>query len=54
MSELSEFVVLVNKSDSEVGIEEKIEAHRKGKLHRAFSVFVFNLQGENPPKKSSK
>lgn len=44
---MSEFVVLVNKSDRKVGIEEKIEAHRKGKLHRAFSVFIFNLQGEN-------
>ena len=25
---------------------EKIEAHEKGLLHRAFSVFIFNEQGE--------
>ena len=37
-----EQVILVDESDNEIGIEEKIKAHQKGKLHRAFSVFVFN------------
>ncbi|MFT3825771.1 MAG: isopentenyl-diphosphate Delta-isomerase [Chitinophagaceae bacterium] len=39
-------VVLVNEQDEVVGIMEKIEAHRKAFLHRAFSVFIFNRKGE--------
>jgi isopentenyl-diphosphate delta-isomerase len=39
-------VVLVNEADQELGRMEKHEAHRKGLLHRAFSVFIFNTQGE--------
>lgn len=42
-----ESVILVNESDQEVGIEEKIEAHRNGgKRHRAFSVLIFNDKKE--------
>jgi isopentenyl-diphosphate delta-isomerase len=43
---MEERIVLVNTRDTEVGTEEKIKAHREGKLHRAFSVFVFNSRGE--------
>jgi isopentenyl-diphosphate delta-isomerase len=43
---MPEYVQLVNKKDEEVGIEEKIKTHREGKLHRAFSIFVFNSKGE--------
>ena len=39
-------VILVNERDEPVGAMEKIEAHRKGVLHRAFSIFVFNKQGD--------
>ncbi len=39
-------VILVNEQDEEVGTMEKIEAHRKAVLHRAFSVFIFNRKGE--------
>ena len=39
-------VILVDKNDSEIGSEEKMKAHREGKLHRAFSVFVFNSKNE--------
>lgn len=39
-------VVLVNSSDEPIGTMEKLEAHQKGLLHRAFSVFIFNDQGE--------
>jgi len=39
-------VVLVDEKDKEIGLEEKLEAHKKGKLHRAFSVFVFNSKKE--------
>ena len=35
-------VVLVTEKDEEVGTMEKMEAHEKGLLHRAFSIFVFN------------
>jgi isopentenyl-diphosphate delta-isomerase len=39
-------VILVNEKDETVGRMEKIEAHRKALLHRAFSVFIFNSKGE--------
>lgn len=35
-------VVLVDMKDRETGREEKITAHKKGMLHRAFSVFLFH------------
>ena len=40
-----ERVVLVDSSDREVGTEEKLAAHQRGVLHRAFSVFVFDPSG---------
>jgi isopentenyl-diphosphate delta-isomerase len=39
-------VILVNTKDQQVGIMEKLEAHKQGLLHRAFSVFIFNDEGE--------
>lgn len=39
-------VILVDKYDNPVGEMEKIEAHEKALLHRAFSVFIFNSKGE--------
>src|SRR4051812_15260648 len=42
----NEEVVLVDESDREIGTMEKLEAHRLGRLHRAFSVFIFNSKGE--------
>jgi isopentenyl-diphosphate Delta-isomerase len=39
-------VVLVDENDNEVGIMEKMEAHRKGILHRALSILLFNSKGE--------
>jgi len=39
-------VILVNERDEELGRMEKLEAHRQGKLHRAFSVLVFNSSKE--------
>lgn len=39
-------MVLVNERDEERGLMEKMEAHRRGVLHRAFSVFIFNAKGE--------
>jgi len=39
-------VILVNKKDEVQGTMEKLEAHKKGLLHRAFSIFVFNSNNE--------
>lgn len=41
-----ENVILVDQYDNEIGIMPKMEAHLEGKLHRAFSVFIFNSRGE--------
>jgi len=43
---MSEKVILVDENDREIGVEEKIKAHEDGKLHRAFSIFIFNSKGE--------
>lgn len=39
-------VILVDENDVPIGKEEKQKAHLEGRLHRAFSVFVFNSKGE--------
>jgi isopentenyl-diphosphate delta-isomerase len=39
-------VILVDSNDAPIGTMEKLEAHQKGALHRAFSVFAFNGRGE--------
>ncbi len=41
-----EHVILVDAQDREIGTMEKMEAHRKGLLHRAFSIVIFNSAGE--------
>lgn len=43
---MNEMVILVDPHDRQIGVEEKMKAHREGKLHRAFSVFVFNEKAE--------
>ena len=43
---MEEKVILVNENDEQLGLMEKMEAHQKALLHRAFSVFVFNKKGE--------
>ena len=39
-------VILVDENDNPIGAEEKLKAHQEAKLHRAFSIFVFNGKGE--------
>ncbi|MBT3720934.1 isopentenyl-diphosphate Delta-isomerase [archaeon] len=39
-------VLLVNENNKVIGKEEKLKAHKKGILHRAFSIFVFNEKNE--------
>jgi len=41
-----EYVVLVDKEGKVLGTEEKIAAHKKGVLHKAFSIFIFNDKGQ--------
>lgn len=41
-----EKVVLVNEDNQVLGTMEKLEAHQKGLLHRAFSVLLYNDAGE--------
>ena len=41
-----EQVILVNENDEQIGLMPKMEAHEKGVLHRAFSVFIFNDKNE--------
>ena len=43
---MEEQVILVNEKDEPIGLMGKMEAHEKGLLHRAFSVFVFNSKQE--------
>ena len=43
---VEERVILVDEQDNDLGSMEKIEAHEKAALHRAFSVFVFNEAGQ--------
>jgi isopentenyl-diphosphate delta-isomerase len=39
-------VILVDEHDNAIGTMEKMAAHRTGQLHRAFSVVLFNSNGE--------
>ena len=43
---IEENVILVNENDEQLGLMPKMEAHEKARLHRAFSVFVFNDKEE--------
>ena len=43
---MEEQVILVDKNDRPIGKIGKLEAHQKGLLHRAISVFIFNSKGE--------
>lgn len=43
---MQEQVILVDENDRALGIAEKLIAHREGRLHRAFSIFIFNASGE--------
>jgi len=43
---IEEQVILVNELDEPIGLMNKMEAHEKAILHRAFSVFVLNEKNE--------
>ena len=41
-----QYLVLVDDTDRQWGKMEKMEVHQLGLLHRAFSIFIFNTQGQ--------
>jgi isopentenyl-diphosphate Delta-isomerase len=41
-----EKVILVDSQDKAIGTMEKMQAHREARLHRAFSIFLFNENNE--------
>ena len=43
---IQEHVILVDRMGRKIGTQEKIQAHRDGKLHHAFSIFIFNPLNE--------
>ena len=43
---MDDLLILVDKNDKEVGFMNKAAVHRAGVLHRAFSIFIFNKEGE--------
>ena len=43
---MTELVILVDEGDRPIGTAEKMTAHIHGWLHRAFSIFIVNPQGE--------
>ena len=43
---MAENVILVDENDVQIGVMEKMEAHQKALLHRAFSGFIFNDKKE--------
>ena len=43
---MTEYLILVDETDKQVGKMEKLLVHELGLLHRAFSVFIFNSKDE--------
>ena len=43
---MTETLILVDEKDTPQGTGEKMDVHRKGLRHRAFSVMVYNQHGE--------
>ncbi|MDD4625208.1 MAG: isopentenyl-diphosphate Delta-isomerase [Candidatus Pacebacteria bacterium] len=39
-------IILIDESNNQIGTAEKMEAHRQGLLHRAFSILIYNQKGE--------
>ncbi len=43
---MADDIILVDESDNQTGTGEKMEVHRQGLLHRAFSILIYNQKGE--------
>ena len=46
VNQIEEQVILVDESDRQIGVAEKLAAHQSGQLHRAFSIFILNSHGQ--------
>lgn len=46
ISQMEDELILVNEDDVAIGTMPKLLAHQLGRLHRAFSIFIFNDQNE--------
>jgi isopentenyl-diphosphate delta-isomerase len=45
VNDADELVILVDDRDTAIGVAPKLEVHRTGALHRAFSVFLRDAEG---------
>lgn len=43
---MADNIILVDEHDNELGTGEKLAVHKAGLLHRCFSIFVFNSEGQ--------
>lgn len=43
---MSEYIILVDEQDNEIGYGEKLDVHVKKQLHRAFSVFIYDQRNQ--------
>nr|WP_314265133.1 isopentenyl-diphosphate Delta-isomerase [uncultured Moellerella sp.] len=43
---MEDLLILVDKNDQPIGTMPKMQAHKLGRLHRAFSIFLFDRQGK--------
>lgn len=43
---MADDIILVDKNDQPIGSGEKMDVHRQGLLHRAFSILIFNKAGQ--------
>jgi isopentenyl-diphosphate delta-isomerase len=43
---MNDLLILVDEHDNEIGTLEKLQVHELGLLHRAFSIFIFNSNGD--------
>lgn len=43
---MQDFVILVDNLDNNLGLMKKLEAHKLGMLHRAFSIFILDSNGK--------
>lgn len=41
-----ENLIIVDNNDKPIGQDEKLATHQKGRLHRSFSIFIFNSKNE--------
>lgn len=51
---MPEQIILVDEKDNQIGQIEKFKAHQEGRLHRAFSIFIFDKDNKLLLQKRSK